>query len=65
MRGEPGLDRAGPARHLAHRQLRGAEQTLEFVAKRLTYGPSPYPELDTREGMNVPVGSPIFVAMCD
>ncbi|GAB7051275.1 DUF7019 family protein [Catenuloplanes indicus] len=51
--------------HLAARQLRGTEQELEFVAKRLGQGPSPYPELDPRAGMTVLVGSPIFVALAD
>jgi hypothetical protein len=63
--GATGRPEALAAAHLAHRQLRGAEQDLEFVAKRLAYGPSPYPELDPREGMNVLVGSPIFVALGD
>jgi hypothetical protein len=63
--GADGQPEALPAAHLAHRQLRGTEQDLEFVAKRLAHGPSPYPELDPHEGMNVLVGSPIFVALGD
>lgn len=63
--GATGQPEALAAAHLAHRQLRGTEQHLEFVAKRLAYGPSPYPELDPYEGMNVLVGSPIFVALGD
>jgi hypothetical protein len=63
--GATGQPEALPAAHLAHRHLRGTEQDLEFVAKRLAYGPSPYPELDPHEGMKVLVGSPIFVALGD
>jgi hypothetical protein len=63
--GADGQPEALPAAHLAHRQLRGTEQDLEFVAKRLAHGPSPYPELDPHQGMNVLVGSPIFVALGD
>lgn len=49
--------------HLANRQLRGVEQEVEFVARRLSHGPSPYPELDVHEGMTVLLGSPLFVAL--
>jgi hypothetical protein len=63
--GATGQPEALAAAHLAHRQLRGTEQELEFVAKRLAYGPSPYPELDPRPGMKVLVGSPLFVALGD
>ncbi|GAA4590542.1 hypothetical protein BJY16_009268 [Actinoplanes octamycinicus] len=51
--------------HLAERHLTGPEQEVEFVAKRLAHGPSPYPELDRGRTMNVLLGSPIFVAMAD
>lgn len=51
--------------HQAHRRLRGVEQELEFLAKRLQHGPSPYPELDPRDGMRVLLGSPLFVALAD
>jgi hypothetical protein len=51
--------------HLANRLLRGAEQDVEFLAKRLLHGSSPYPELDARDGMTVLLGSPLFVALAD
>jgi hypothetical protein len=51
--------------YLANRQLRGAEQNVEFLAKRLLHGPSPYPELDANDGMTVLLGSPLFVALAD
>ncbi|MFI6097020.1 DUF7019 family protein [Lentzea sp. NPDC051213] len=51
--------------HMANRTVRGAEQELEFVAKRLAHGPSPYPELDPKPGMKVLLGSPIFVALAE
>lgn len=51
--------------HLMNRLLRGAEQEVEFLAKRLLHGPSPYPELDTHDGMTVLLGSPLFVALAD
>lgn len=49
--------------HLANRLMRGAEQEVEFLAKRLAHGPSPYPELDARDGTAVLLGSPLFVAL--
>jgi hypothetical protein len=51
--------------YLASRQLAGAEQDVEFLAKRLLYEPSPFPELDARDGMTVLLGSPLFVALAD
>lgn len=51
--------------HLANRLMRCAEQEVEFLAKRLLHGPSPYPELDAHEGMIVLLGSPLFVALAD
>lgn len=51
--------------YTANRNLRGDEQEVEFVAKRLRHGPSPYPELDRGRSMNVLVGSPLFVALAD
>ncbi|MEU0531248.1 DUF7019 family protein [Amycolatopsis tolypomycina] len=51
--------------YLAHRNGRGDEQELEFVAKRLRHGPSPYPELDAGRPVQVLVGSPLFVALAD
>jgi hypothetical protein len=51
--------------YLAHRQMRGDEQEVEFIAKRLRHGPSPYPELDGGRSVNVLVGSPLFVALAD
>jgi hypothetical protein len=49
--------------YLANRQLRGVEQEVEFLARRLSHGPSPYHELDAHEGMAVLLGSPLFVAL--
>ncbi|MGW1375159.1 DUF7019 family protein [Streptomyces sp. NPDC002446] len=43
--------------------LRGPAQTVEFLAKRLISGPSPYPELDG--GRGVLLGSPLYVALVD
>lgn len=51
--------------HMANRMVRGVEQELEFLAKRLAHGPSPYPELDAKPGMQVLLGSPLFVALAD
>jgi hypothetical protein len=51
--------------HLANRNARGDEQEVEFIAKRLRHGPSPYPELDRGRSVNVLVGSPLFVALAD
>jgi hypothetical protein len=51
--------------YMANRNLRGDEQEVEFVAKRLRHGPSPYPELDRGRSVNVLVGSPLFVALAD
>jgi len=51
--------------HNAGRLLRGPQQTVEFVARRLLTGPSPYPELDARPGMRVLLGSPLYVALAD
>lgn len=51
--------------YMANRQLRGDEQELEFIAKRLRHGPSPYPELDRGRAVNVVVGSPLFVALAE
>ncbi len=50
---------------LANRTLRGAEQEVEFLAKRLLHGPIPYPELDGHDGVTVLLGSPLFVALAD
>ncbi|GLX48812.1 hypothetical protein Shyhy01_17620 [Streptomyces hygroscopicus subsp. hygroscopicus] len=43
--------------------MRGAAQEVEFFAKRLLHGPSPYPELDG--GKTVLLASPLFVALAD
>jgi hypothetical protein len=51
--------------HTAGRLLRGPRQTVEFLARRLLSGPSPYPELDARPGMQVLLGSPLYVALAD
>lgn len=51
--------------HRAVAHLRGPAQNVEFLAKRLLAGPSPYPELDGRPGMTVLLGSPLYVALVD
>ncbi|MDG4805586.1 SAVMC3_10250 family protein [Micromonospora sp. WMMD1120] len=51
--------------HRAGGRLRGPAQNVEFLAKRLLSGPSPYPELDGRPGMTVLLGSPLYVALVD
>ncbi|GAB3934293.1 hypothetical protein GCM10027614_07040 [Micromonospora vulcania] len=51
--------------HQAGTRLRGPAQNVEFLAKRLLSGPSPYPELDGRPGMSVLLGSPLYVALVD
>lgn len=51
--------------HQANARLRGPAQNLEFVAKRLLAGPSPYPEIDGRDDMTVLLGSPLYVALAD
>ncbi|ROO52209.1 hypothetical protein EDC02_7119 [Micromonospora sp. Llam0] len=51
--------------HQAVRRLRGVAQNVEFVAKRLLHGPSPFPHSDPRADMSVLLGSPIYVALAD
>jgi hypothetical protein len=51
--------------HLANTTMRGPAQNLEFLAKRLLYGPSPYPHRDPHPAMSVLLGSPIYVALAD
>lgn len=51
--------------YLATTQMRGPSQELEFVAKRLAYGPSPYPQRDKNDGMKVLLGTPLYVAMSE
>ncbi|MEV6242452.1 SAVMC3_10250 family protein [Lentzea sp. NPDC051838] len=51
--------------HRANSRLRGPVQNVEFLAKRLLSGPSPYPELDGRDDMRVLLGSPLYVALVD
>ncbi|MER5702847.1 SAVMC3_10250 family protein [Micromonospora sp. NPDC002296] len=66
---DAGLDAADVAGlasvHRAGTRLRGPAQNVEFLAKRLLSGPSPYPELDGRPGMTVLLGSPLYVALVD
>jgi len=50
---------------LATTQMEGPEQKLEFVAKRLAQGFSPYPDRDAKQGMKVLLGTPIYVALID
>ncbi|MBE1537035.1 hypothetical protein H4W34_006868 [Actinomadura algeriensis] len=49
----------------ANARLRGPVQLMEFVAKRLLCGPSPYPELDAGQERHVLLGSPLYVALVD
>lgn len=51
--------------HLATTQMHGPSQELEFVAKRLMYGPSPYPSRDKNGDMKVLLGTPLYVAMSE
>lgn len=51
--------------HTAGRLLRGPLQEVEFVARRLLAGPSPYPEIDGRPDLRVLLGSPLYVALAD
>ena len=53
------------ATYLATTQMHGPSQELEFVAKRLAYGPSPYPQRDKNDGMKVLLGTPLYVAMSE
>jgi hypothetical protein len=49
--------------HLATRTMKGPEQSFVFMAKRLLYGPSPYPERDPHPEMHVLLASPLYVAL--
>lgn len=49
----------------ANASLRGPAQTVEFVAKRLLHGPSPYPELNTGPDVAVLLASPLYVALVE
>jgi hypothetical protein len=51
--------------HCANADLRGPAQNVEFVAKRLLHGPSPYPEGDPHGDISVLLGSPLYVASVD
>ncbi|MFE9695137.1 DUF7019 family protein [Micromonospora sp. NPDC005806] len=66
---DPGYEQAEVAALSTVRQatarLRGPAQNLEFVAKRLLYGPSPDPEQDPHPNMSVLLGSPLYVALAD
>ncbi|MEV0153833.1 SAVMC3_10250 family protein [Micromonospora sp. NPDC050686] len=46
--------------HRANDVMPGPHQNLEFVAKRLLHGPSP-----TTEGVDVLLGTPLYVALVD
>ncbi len=52
----------GLVRH-ANGRLRGPSEHLEFVAKRLLHGPSPYQQFD--RDVTVLLGSPLYVAQTD
>lgn len=58
-------DPALVATHLATTGMAGTEQNLEFLAKRLAFGPSPYPQRDAVAGMNVVLGTPLYVALAE
>ncbi|MYS19241.1 MULTISPECIES: DUF7019 family protein [unclassified Streptomyces] len=49
----------------ANAVLRGPAQSIEFVARRLLYGPCPYPELYPVGDMAVLLGSPLYVALAE
>lgn len=51
--------------HLATTQMRGPLQQLQFLAKRLQYGPNPYEERGPSPGMYVLLASPLYVALAD
>jgi hypothetical protein len=48
--------------HLATMGMKGPRQNLEFMAKRLLHGPSPYPERDGKPNMSVLLATPLYVA---
>jgi hypothetical protein len=50
---------------VATRDMGGPAERLEFIAKRLISGPSPYPDQDERPGMSVLLGTPLYVAMVE
>lgn len=57
-------DRAGLVTvHRGVRRLPGPPQEIEFIAKRLLHGPSPFPESDPSKEMSVLLGSPIYAAL--
>jgi hypothetical protein len=60
-----GRDEALVAAHLATTGMKGSEQYLEFIAKRLKFGASPYPQRDPRPNMNVLLGTPLYVALAE
>ncbi len=70
-RRSPPDDRATEARevlmavHLATTGMTGPAQTVEFVARRLMQGESPYPHRDSRSGMVVLLGTPLYVALAE
>jgi hypothetical protein len=53
------------AAHIATADLRGPVQSLEFLAKTLIRGPSPFPQRDQFDDMSVLLGSPLYVASLD
>jgi hypothetical protein len=60
-----GKDLALVAAHLATTGMTGSEQDLEFLARRLKYGPSPYPHRDPHPNMKVLLGTPLYVALAE
>ncbi|MFY9620903.1 MAG: SAVMC3_10250 family protein [Pyrinomonadaceae bacterium] len=49
--------------HLATSSMKGPKQRIRFMAKKLLYGPSPYPDRDSRSDMSVLLATPIYVAL--
>lgn len=58
-------DESLAAVHLATKGMKGPTQRLEFIAKRLAVGPSPYPHRDKKQGMRVLLGTPLYIAMLE
>jgi hypothetical protein len=56
-------DRSLAAVYVATKYGKGPLQELEFVAKRLAYGPLGGAWADPEEGRNILVGTPLYVAM--
>ena len=53
------------ATHLATTQMKGTVQNVEFMAKRLSCGTSPFPQRDKNNDMKVLLGTPLYIASID